>query len=133
MYNKDPHARHSDISARYIVISILIEWWHIQKKIHLSHLSLLCRCCRISRLHLASAYYCLQVYLSVIVFNIRKEQFEEDENILSIWSYTAVAPGTVGTVPTVPLVLAGTANCTTISIEKNNFEMKKGYSLLMSL
>jgi hypothetical protein len=39
----------------------------------------------------------------------------------------------VGMVPTVPLLLAGTANRTTISIEKNNFEMKKGYSLLMSL
>jgi hypothetical protein len=36
---------------------------------------------------------------------------------------TAVAPGTVGTVPTVPLFLAGTANRTTISTEKNNFEM----------
>jgi hypothetical protein len=44
-----------------------------------------------------------------------------------------VALGTVGTVPTVPLFLAGTANRTTISKEKNNFEMKKGYSLLMSL
>ena len=44
---------------------------------------------------------------------------------------TAVTPGTVGTVPTVPLFLAGTANRTTISIEKNNFEMKKGYSLLI--
>ena len=46
--------------------------------------------------------------------------------------HTAVAPGTVGTVPTVPLFLAGTANRTTISTETNNFEMKKGYSLLMS-
>ena len=46
---------------------------------------------------------------------------------------TAVAPGTVGTVPTVPLCLAGMANRTTISTEKNNFEMKKLYSLLMSL
>jgi hypothetical protein len=46
---------------------------------------------------------------------------------------TAVAPGTVVTVPTVPLFLAGTANRTTIWTEKNYFEMKKGYSLLMSL
>jgi hypothetical protein len=46
---------------------------------------------------------------------------------------TAVAPGTVGTVPTVPLFLAGTANRTTIRTENNNFEMKKGNSLLMSL
>jgi hypothetical protein len=46
---------------------------------------------------------------------------------------TAVAPGTVGMVPTVPLCLAGTANRTTISTEKNYFEMKKLYSLLMSL
>ena len=46
---------------------------------------------------------------------------------------TAVAPGTVGTVPTVPLFLAGTANRTTIWTENNNFEMKKGYSLLMWL
>ncbi len=38
---------------------------------------------------------------------------------------TAVAPDTVGTVPTVPLFLAGTANRTTISTEKNKFEMKK--------
>jgi hypothetical protein len=38
--------------------------------------------------------------------------------------------GTVGTVPTVPLFLAGTANRTTIWTEKNNFEMKKGYYLL---
>ena len=30
---------------------------------------------------------------------------------------------------TVPLFLAGTANRTTISTEKNNFEMKKGYSV----
>jgi hypothetical protein len=37
--------------------------------------------------------------------------------------FTAVAPGTVGTVPTVPLFLAGTANRTTISTETNNFEM----------
>ena len=50
------------------------------------------------------------------------------------YSYiTAVAPGTVGTVPTVPLFLAGTANRTTIWTENNNFEMKKGNSLLMSL
>jgi hypothetical protein len=28
--------------------------------------------------------------------------------------------------------LTGTANRTTISTEKNNFEMKKGHSLLMS-
>jgi hypothetical protein len=34
---------------------------------------------------------------------------------------TAVAPGTVGTVPTVPLFLAGTANRTTIWTEKNYF------------
>ena len=47
--------------------------------------------------------------------------------------HTAVAPGTVGTLPTVPLFLAGTANRTTIWAEKNNFEMKKGYSLLMSM
>ena len=46
---------------------------------------------------------------------------------------TAVAPGTVGTVPTVPLFLAGTENRTTIWTENNNFEMKKGNSLLMSL
>jgi hypothetical protein len=39
---------------------------------------------------------------------------------------TAVAPGTVGTVQTVPLFLAGTTNRTTIWTEKNNFEMKKG-------
>jgi hypothetical protein len=46
---------------------------------------------------------------------------------------TAVAPGTVGTVPTVLLFLAGTANRTTIGTENNNFEMKKRNSLLMSL
>jgi hypothetical protein len=46
---------------------------------------------------------------------------------------TAVAPGTVGTVPTVPLFLSGTANRTTIWTENNNLEMKKGYYLLMSL
>jgi hypothetical protein len=46
---------------------------------------------------------------------------------------TSVAPGTVGTVPTVPLFLAGTANRTTIWTENNNFEMKKGYSLLFTL
>ena len=51
----------------------------------------------------------------------------------TVWKCTAVAPGTVGTVPTVPLFLAGTANRTTIWTENNNFEMKKGYSLLMSL
>ena len=33
--------------------------------------------------------------------------------------FTAVAPGTVGTVPTVPPFLAGTANRTTIWTEKN--------------
>ena len=50
------------------------------------------------------------------------------------YSYiTAVAPGTVGTVSTVPLFLAGTANRTTIWTENNIFEMKKGNSLLMSL
>ena len=32
--------------------------------------------------------------------------------------YSCVAPGTVGTVPTVPLFLAGTANRTTIWAEK---------------
>jgi hypothetical protein len=47
--------------------------------------------------------------------------------------YTAVALGTVGTVPIVPPVLAGTANRTTISTEKNNFEMKKGYSLILRI
>jgi hypothetical protein len=49
---------------------------------------------------------------------------------------TAVAlgtVGTVGTVPTVPLFLAGTANRTTFAIEKNNFEMKKGYSLILRI
>jgi hypothetical protein len=46
---------------------------------------------------------------------------------------TAVALGTVGTVPTVPLLLAGTANRTTISTEKNNLEMKKGYSLILRI
>jgi hypothetical protein len=46
---------------------------------------------------------------------------------------TAVASGTVGTVPTVPLFLAGTANRTTIWTEKIYFEMRKGYSLLMSV
>jgi hypothetical protein len=46
---------------------------------------------------------------------------------------TAVALGTVGTVPTVPLFLDGTANRTTISTEKNNFEMKKGYSLILRI
>ena len=43
--------------------------------------------------------------------------------------YTAVAPGTVGMIPTVPHFLAGTVNRTRISIEKHYSEMKKGYSL----
>jgi hypothetical protein len=53
-----------------------------------------------------------------------------DTGVSSNYHSTAVAPGTVGTVPTVPLFLAGTANRTTILTENNNFEMKKGYSLL---
>ena len=46
----------------------------------------------------------------------------KSERYLSLIYSTAVAPGTV---PTVPLFWAGTANRTTISTEKNNFEMKK--------
>ena len=46
-------------------------------------------------------------------------------HVLLISNSTAVAPGAVGMVPTVPFFLAGTGNRTTISTEKNNFEMKK--------
>ena len=41
--------------------------------------------------------------------------------------------GKVNWATNIPLFLTGTANRTTISTEKNNFEMKRGYFLLMSL
>ena len=45
--------------------------------------------------------------------------------ILAWYIYTAVAPGTVGTVQTVPLFLAGTANRTTIWTEKKIWDEKR--------
>ena len=63
------------------------------------------------------------------------KHFVIDASVLSFRyvECTAVALGTVGTVPIVPLFLAGTANRTTISKENHNFEMKKGYSLILRI
>jgi len=44
--------------------------------------------------------------------------FDTARDLGNLDDCTAVASGTVGTVPTVPLFVAGTANCTTIWTKK---------------
>jgi hypothetical protein len=55
--------------------------------------------------------------MPLFVYQIRDVILEFDIQNLRLVILTAVAPGTVGTVPTVPLFLVGTANRTTIWTE----------------